>query len=148
MTRTAHNPASCTWVAQCAMLLALVLLPGATVAAEIRVYDASLFAQLNAEGRPFLIDIRAPWCPTCLAQERQLRSIVAGFGDRDLTILQVDFDLQKPLVKQFNARSQSTLVMFGGGKEVARVAGETRAEVLRGMVARGVLAASGQWVPP
>lgn len=131
-----------TW---CAFVLLVACLSGEAHTAEIRAYDANVFAQRNAEGRPMLIDIRAPWCPTCLVQERSLHAIVAEFGDKDFTILQIDFDLQKSLVQQFKARSQSTLVMFGGGREVARVVGETRKEILRGMVARGVLAANGKW---
>lgn len=126
-------------------LLLLAWVPGLLGAAEIRPYDEASFVQLNAKGQPVLVDIRTPWCPTCLVQDRHIQAIVAEFGQRDLTVLQVDFDLQKTLVRKFNARTQSTLVMYGGGREVARVVGETRPEMLRGMVARGVLAASGHW---
>jgi len=33
----------------------------------------------------------------------------------------IDYDKQKDLMKQFNARDRSTLIMFKGAKEIGRV---------------------------
>lgn len=37
----------------------------------------------------------------------------------------VDFDTQKKVLKAFGVMYQSTLIVFKGGKEAARVTGET-----------------------
>jgi hypothetical protein len=40
-------------------------------------------------------------------------------------IFAVDFDSQKPVVRQFRAQSQSTLIAFRGKAETARSVGDT-----------------------
>ena len=42
-----------------------------------------------------------------------------------LKVFRVDFDSQKDVVRKFNARMQSTLIVFKGGAEVGRSVGDT-----------------------
>ncbi len=90
---------------------------------------------LDKAGKPTLVFIYADWCPTCKAQEKILATLLPTNEFKGITTLRVDFDAQKPVVKAFGARHQSTLIVFKGGKEVARVTGETDsariAELLR-----------------
>ena len=46
---------------------------------------------------------------------------------KDLKIFRVDFDAMKPVVKQFGAQMQSTLIVFKGAAEQGRSVGDTRA---------------------
>ena len=45
---------------------------------------------------------------------------------RDLKVFRVDFDDMKPVVRQFGAQSQSTLIVFKGSAEKGRSVGDTR----------------------
>ncbi len=83
-------------------------------------YDAAI-----ASGRPMLVEITAPWCPTCRMQKSILSELLQEPRFADLVILEIDFDSQKDLVRAFGARQQSTLIVYGGGKETGRSVGDT-----------------------
>ncbi|MFH0934259.1 MAG: thioredoxin family protein [Pseudomonadota bacterium] len=80
---------------------------------------------LNQSGKPVLVHVHADWCPTCRAQDKVLGELLPSGDFKGITALRVDFDEQKPVVKSFGVMYQSTLIVFKGGKEVARVTGET-----------------------
>jgi len=105
-------------------------------AAPQRPYDAQAFKTAQDAGKPILIEVHADWCPTCKAQMPILDRLSSPKEFTELVRLRVDFDSQKDLVKSFGARMQSTLVLYKGGKEVARSAGETREDALRAMLAK------------
>ena len=48
--------------------------------------------------------------------------------------MRVDYDTQKDLMKQFGARSRSTLIMFKGAKEVGRVIGTTDEKAIQSLL--------------
>jgi thioredoxin 1 len=84
------------------------------------------FKAAQASGSPILIEIHADWCPTCKAQKPILDELTAGPKFKDLKIFRVDFDAMKPVVKQFKAQMQSTLIVFKGSVEQGRSVGDTR----------------------
>ncbi|WP_237478064.1 thioredoxin family protein [Lichenibacterium dinghuense] len=108
-------------------LLALSL-PAAASAAEVAPFTPAAFAAAKAAGRPILVDVTAPWCPTCKAQRPILSNLEAQPKFKDLVVLDVDFDSQKDALRQLGARMQSTLIAFKGDRETARSTGETRPE--------------------
>lgn len=117
--------------------VALLAAPGlvrADVPNEVP-YDKAAFDAALAAGRPVLVEISAPWCPTCRRQKAVLAELLQEPRFADLLILEVDFDSQKPLVRAFGARQQSTLIAYGGGKETGRSVGETRADAIEALLA-------------
>ena len=55
-----------------------------------------------------------------------------------MTFLRVDFDAQKPIVQGFGVQKQSTLIVFKGDKEVGRSTGETKADPIEALLAKGI----------
>jgi len=94
-------------------------------AVERKAFDAESFAAAQRRGARILVDITAAWCPTCKAQKPIIDSLVTRPENNDLVIFSVDFDSQKPVVRQFGAQSQSTLIAFRGKTETARSVGDT-----------------------
>lgn len=88
-------------------------------------YTQDKLDALNEAGKPALVFIYADWCPTCRAQEKILNELLPTDEFKGIATLRVDFDAQKPVVKAFGVRYQSTFIVFKGGREVARVTGET-----------------------
>jgi thioredoxin len=88
-------------------------------------YSAEAFKAAQASGSPILVEIHADWCPTCKAQVPILDRLTADPRFKDLKVFRVDFDAMKPVVKQFGAQMQSTLIVFKGGTEKGRSVGDT-----------------------
>jgi thioredoxin 1 len=100
------------------------------LALDIQPYTAPALAQLQQTNQAVAVHFHADWCPTCLAQERVLRKWI---GDASVpgTVLVANYDTEKDLKRQMGVRTQSTLVVFKGTLEKARLAGNTDAPNLR-----------------
>jgi thioredoxin 1 len=115
-----------------AAMLALTALPA--FAAEKQPFEAEAFRKAQASGAPILVDIAAPWCPTCQKQKPIIEKIAQDPRFKTLKIFQVDFDTQKDVVRQLNARSQSTLIAFSGSTETARSVGDTNPQSIETLI--------------
>jgi len=112
------------------LLLAVSLLLGlaaAAQAAERQPFTKEAFAAAQAAGQSILVDIHAPWCPTCRAQEPILEKLTQEPKFEGLKVFRVDFDSQKDAVRAFKATRQSTIIVFKGAKETGRSVGDTNA---------------------
>jgi thioredoxin 1 len=89
-------------------------------------FSAEAFKAAQASGHPILVEIHADWCPTCKAQDPILDKLTADPKFRNLKIFRVDFDAMKPVVRQFGAQMQSTLIVFKGAAETGRSVGDTQ----------------------
>ncbi len=98
-------------------------------------YTKELFQQYQAAGKSILIDISAPWCPTCRAQAPIIQKLAAEAKYKDLEILKIDFDSQTDDVAAFGANQQSTLITFKGTNETGRNVGQTKVAVITGLLA-------------
>jgi thioredoxin-like negative regulator of GroEL len=117
---------------------AILALPLPARSAELTPFNAGAFEKARAEGRPILVHVTAPWCGTCQAQKRILPDLLASPELSRILWMEVDFDSQSDIRQKFDARHQSTMIVFSGGKEVARAVGETRPDALRGLLARAL----------
>jgi thioredoxin-like negative regulator of GroEL len=89
-------------------------------------FSEQAFKAAQASGGPILVEIHADWCPTCKAQMPILNKLTGEPKFKDLKIFRVDFDAMKPVVKQFGAQMQSTLIVFKGSAEQGRSVGDTK----------------------
>jgi len=94
-------------------------------AAEIKPYSQQEFDTLAQAGKPVVVDVSAPWCPTCKAQKPIIDGLAKQPAYKDVTILTVDFDSEKNTLKQYKVNMQSTLIGFKAGKEIARSVGDS-----------------------
>jgi thioredoxin 1 len=107
-------------------------------AAEPSAFTPEAFLGAQQAGKPILVDITAPWCPTCKAQAPIIEELTSRDAYKDVVVFHVDFDNQKDVVRSFNARSQSTLISFRGQEEVARSVGVTDPAAIEDMLAKAV----------
>jgi thioredoxin 1 len=111
-----------------AVLLGALLMVGAPAQAfQTKPFDAASFKAAQGAGESILVDVFAPWCPTCKAQQQVLDGLKDKPEYAKLTIFKVDFDNQPDVVKSFGARTQSTLIAYKGAAETGRSAGDTNA---------------------
>jgi thioredoxin 1 len=107
-------------------------------AAEFKKFTPAAFEQAQKTDKPILIEIHADWCPTCKAQKPAIQELAAAAKFKDLTVFEVDFDAQKDVVKSFNARTQSTLIVMKGAKETGRSVGESKSSAILKLMETGL----------
>jgi thiol-disulfide isomerase/thioredoxin len=107
-------------------------------AGEIAPFSQQVFEAAQAAGRPILIEITAPWCPTCKVQAPIIEELSSRDSFKDLIVLQVDFDTQTDIVRSLGANSQSTLIVFRGRNELSRSVGVTDPKAIEAQVTMAV----------
>jgi thioredoxin 1 len=110
---------------------------GASAAEDVAFTQAAFDAAM-AKGTSILVDISAPWCPTCRAQAPIIKKLSAQAEFKDLMIFHVDFDSQMDVVKNQGAQQQSTLIVYKDGKEMGRSVGDTNADSIGKLLAQSV----------
>jgi thioredoxin 1 len=118
-------------------LIAIAFLAGAPLMAQAgQKFDAKAFQQAQAAGKPILIDVTAPWCPTCKVQRPIVQEIEKSTPN--LVVYEVDFDSSKEVLKRLRVQSQSTLIVFKGANEVGRSIGDTNPASIKALVSKGL----------
>lgn len=121
-----------------AVLPAVGMVAIPALAAEATPFDTRQFAAAQEAGKPILVEVTAPWCPTCKAQKPILSDLAHKPQFKDLVIFQIDFDSQKDLLRKFGVSMQSTLIVFRGAKEMGRSTGDTRASSIESLLAKSL----------
>ena len=103
-------------------------------AAEWKPFSAAAFAEAQKEGKSILVDIFAPWCPTCRAQNPILVQLTREPQFNNLVVFKVDFDNQKGDVRALKAQQQSTLIAYKGETEKGRSVGVTDEKSIAALV--------------
>jgi thiol-disulfide isomerase/thioredoxin len=88
-------------------LACLLIAAAATAAHAASRFDAKAFETAQAAGRTIVIDVTAPWCPTCRRQRPILESIQKD--NPKLLVFEVDFDTSKDVLKRLRVTFFSDL---------------------------------------
>lgn len=121
----------CAGLRKAGTLALLGLSTSWALALDIQPYSAERLAQLQSGGKPVAVHFHAEWCGTCKTQEKALLAIKSEGSVPQVTLLVADYDKEKDLRRKMKVAAQSTLVVFKGSAEVARVGGETATDKLR-----------------
>lgn len=93
-------------------------------AGEVKHYSQAEFDQLTGAGKGVVVVVHAPWCPTCKVQDPIQRELMSQPAYKDVTMLVVDFDSEKPVLQKFKINMQSAMLAFKGSKEMGRSVGD------------------------
>jgi thioredoxin 1 len=118
-------------------LLSAFVLMAATVA-QAEPYTQEAFDRLLSEGKSTLVAVHADWCPTCKRQAPIIDTLLKQPSYRAITLLKVDFDKQKDVVKSLRVPRQSALIVYKNGKEVGRSLGDTSRVGIENLLKRAI----------
>ena len=112
-----------------AMFTGILLFSSAAFAAGQPI-TATELADIEKQGKSAVISTHADWCSTCKKQDKVLSDFMKDPDYKNVVFYQVDYDNQKDLLKALKVRSQSTIIVYKNGKEVARATGDTKEAAL------------------
>ena len=101
-------------------------------------FDKAAFDQAVAAGGPVIVQFHADWCPTCRAQTPIVAELLSEPRMKDVKLFVANFDTEKDLKKAMKVYSQSTFVVFKGGKEVGRSTGQTQKSVIESVFVKAL----------
>jgi thiol-disulfide isomerase/thioredoxin len=87
---------------------------------DFKPYTTEAVKAAMGEGKITLLFFHAPWCPVCKAQEPKVKSHLNG-AHKNVVAFKVDYDSNVALRKELKVDKQSTLILYQGMKEVARL---------------------------
>jgi thiol-disulfide isomerase/thioredoxin len=115
--------------------LPVLVLTAPVLALDSKPYDKAAFTASQAAGKRIIVEIHADWCPTCQKQSAIFDGLKSDPRFQNVVVYRIDFDAQKDVVKEFGARSQSTLIVFKGAKETGRSVGSTDPKAIEMLLA-------------
>jgi thioredoxin 1 len=101
-------------------------------------YSPNAFAAAQAAGKPILLHITAPWCPTCKAQKPILSKLEGTAKFKGLVAFDIDFDTSKALLRKLHVAQQSTLIVYKGKKEMGRSTGDTDPASIEALLGKAI----------
>lgn len=108
----------------------LALAASLAQALTLAPYSEQALAAAQQAGQPVAVHFHADWCPTCKQQEKAFAQLQSE-PDLPITVLVADYDKEKALRRALKVRMQSTMVVFKGQEEKARLAGDTDPDKIR-----------------
>lgn len=103
-----------------------------------QTYSKAAFDRAMQAGQPVIVHVHADWCPTCKRQQPILRQISQAGQLNGVMTLTSSFDNDKAFNQANRVTSQSTIIVFKGGKEVGRSTGATDANAIRTLVGQAL----------
>lgn len=118
-------------------LSSILSLPTLAFSGSIK-YSPQALSTAQKSGKPVLVEVTAPWCPTCKAQKAVMAELETTGKYKSYATIEVDFDTQKDALKALNANMQSTLIVFKGDKEMGRLVGDTKKASIEALLAKAL----------
>lgn len=118
------------WLLRTAIVVIGTAASSAVSAFDAKGFNLKEFEGAQSAGKSILVEVTAPWCPSCKAQAPILGELLAKPKFKDLVVFKIDFDSQKDLLRKFDVFMQSTLISYKGAKEVERSTGSTNAAAI------------------
>lgn len=109
-----------------------------TPAMAFTEYQPDSFVKLLASGNPVIVHVHADWCSVCRAQMPVMERVLAGPAYKNVRTVRVNFDREKRFLADYKVVRQSTILVFKGGKEIARLSYDSDPARIEQTLARAI----------
>lgn len=117
-------------------------MPALALAPGFQDYNKEKFPALLSGAKPVLVHVHADWCPVCVRQSKAFGELAGSADFQKFAAVQVNFDMDKDFREAHKVNNQSVILVFRGGKEVARVGGISDKEKIAEFLAKALQASA------
>ena len=99
-------------------------------------FSIKIFEEAKASGKSIVINSYEVWCGTCSKQTKILNQAEKMF--KDIVFLSYEQSTNKDVAQLLNVKFWTTIVVYKGSNEVARVVGQTDKEVIYSAIQKAI----------
>ena len=116
-------------------LFLFIFLP-ANAVEKITNFSTDIFEEAKASGKTIVINSYEVWCGTCGKQTKILDQAEKEF--KDIIFLSYEQSKNENIAKQLGIKFWTTIVIYKGDNEVARIVGQTNKKIIYAAIQKGV----------
>jgi thioredoxin 1 len=116
-------------------LFLLIFLPINAVEKKTN-FSIEIFEEAKASGKTIVINSYEVWCGTCGQQTKILDQAEKEF--KDIVFLSYEQSKNKNIAKKLGIKFWTTIVIYKGDNEVARIVGQTNKKIIYTAIQKGV----------
>ena len=99
-------------------------------------FSIDIFEEAKASGKTIVINSYEVWCGTCGKQTKILDQAEKEF--KDIIFLSYEQSKNENIAKQLGIKFWTTIVIYKGDNEVARIVGQTNKKIIYAAIQKGV----------
>ena len=99
-------------------------------------FSIDIFEEAKASGKTIVINSYEVWCGTCGKQTKILNQAEKEF--KDVIFLSYEQSKNKNIAKKLGIKFWTTIVVYKGDNEVARIVGQTNRKIIYSAIQKGV----------
>ena len=99
-------------------------------------FSIEIFEKAKASGKTVVINSYEVWCGTCGKQTKILDQAEKEF--KDIVFLSYEQSKNENIAKQLGIKFWTTIVIYKGDNEVARIVGQTNKKIIYAAIQKGV----------
>ena len=99
-------------------------------------FSIEIFEEAKASGKTIVINSYEVWCGTCGKQTKILDQAEKEF--KDIVFLSYEQSKNENIAKQLGIKFWTTIVIYKGDNEVARIVGQTNKKIIYSAIQKGV----------
>ena len=99
-------------------------------------FTTKIFEEAKANGKTIVVNSYETWCGTCAKQTKILNQAEKKF--KDIIFLSYEQSKNKDVAKKLSIDFWTTIVVYKGNDEVARIIGETDKKTIYSAIEKGI----------
>jgi len=120
------------------MIGGLLSLMSVSAFSEVIHFDRKTYDELRQQGKPVVVHTDASWCPICKKQKDLLSSIEDEPQFKQVTVLVIDIDADKDVMKSLDLSARSVFIAYKGNAEVGRSIADTNKQSIEALFAKTI----------